>query len=187
MIARIEREEGVDRQTARAWFEEMLLFVDMCARSDRTLSPPPNVDKAWHAFLLHSRDYESHCRERFGKVVHHQPMGEADPEAYRRAYADRVRYGRGAPDPLIWAVPTGFVAADFPAGEDDQQPRARDAGGGVSGGGDSGSESGADGGSGDAPGAGGSDAGGSDSGGWSGGGGDAGGGGCGGGGCGGGS
>ncbi len=69
----------------------MLIFLDLCARSDEMLSPPPDVDKAWHAFLLHSRDYEAYCNERFGRVIHHQPTGEPDPDAYRRAYERRQR------------------------------------------------------------------------------------------------
>jgi hypothetical protein len=61
------------------------------------------IDAAWHAFILHTRDYESYCRERFGRVIHHEPTGEADPHAYRGAYDRRAR--QGEPDPAIWAVP----------------------------------------------------------------------------------
>jgi len=45
------------------------------------LSPPPAVDAAWHAFLLHTRDYEAYCMERYGRIIHHQPTAEPDPEA----------------------------------------------------------------------------------------------------------
>ena len=112
VIARIEREEGVDRDTARAWFREMLIFLDLCARSDRLLSPPPDVDKAWHAFLLNTRDYETYCLERFGRVIHHQPSGEPDPGAYRRAYRMRRGYSGVTPDPLLWTVPAGGADGD---------------------------------------------------------------------------
>lgn len=108
VISRIEREEGVDRQTARTWFAEMLVFLDLCAGSPEVLSPPKDVDKAWHAFLLHSRDYEAYCRERFGRLIHHQPTEAPDPEAYRRAYAQRTQYGTGTPaDAAVWTVPVG--------------------------------------------------------------------------------
>ena len=107
VIGRIEREEGVDRDTARAWFDEMLVFLDMCAASDQVLSPSKDVDKAWHAFLLHTRDYESYCRQRFGRTIHHQP-GAPDPDAYRRAIHRRREYeGRSSYDPLIWPAATG--------------------------------------------------------------------------------
>jgi hypothetical protein len=42
------------------------------AESDELLSPPEPVDKAWHAFLLHTRDYEAYGKERYARVIHHQ-------------------------------------------------------------------------------------------------------------------
>jgi hypothetical protein len=120
VIDRIMREEGVDAETARHWFDEMLVFVDMAAESEELISPPKQVDKAWHAFLLHTRDYESYCKERFGRVIHHQPSPEPDPEAYRRAYERRHELGTPA-DPLMWAVPAGLVAGGFVAQEGEQE------------------------------------------------------------------
>jgi hypothetical protein len=135
VLARIQEEEGVDRQTARAWFGEMLIFLDLCARSDKVLSPPPEVDKAWHAFLLHSRDYEAYCRERFGKAIYHQPTGEADPAAYKRAYDRRRKYGTQTGAPYIWGIPAY-------AGSESNDPHRTDGGGGdTSGGRDSGGSS----------------------------------------------
>jgi hypothetical protein len=111
VIQRIQDDAGVDRETARAWFNEMLLFLDLVADSRDFISPPGPVDVAWHAFILHTRDYEAYCRERFGKVIHHEPTGRPDPRAYRRAYDRRARQGQM--DPAIWAVPAvgGGVAA----------------------------------------------------------------------------
>jgi hypothetical protein len=68
---------------------------------------------AWHAFILHTRDYEHYCRERFGRVIHHQPTGEPDPEAYRRAYDQRAASGTPV-DNGVWIIPAaaaGGVAA----------------------------------------------------------------------------
>ena len=96
VIQRIVEEEGVDLATATAWFDEMLVFLDLCAESKEMLSPPPPVDAAWHAFLLHSRDYEAYCIERFGHVIHHQPTGAPDPKAYvaRLRATQRLRVHR---------------------------------------------------------------------------------------------
>src|SRR5918992_2704026 len=93
VVARIQADAGVDRDTARAWFNEMLVFLDLAAGSKKLISPPEPVDVAWHAFILHTRDYEAYCRERFGRVIHHEPTGAPDPAAYRRAYERRSRYG----------------------------------------------------------------------------------------------
>lgn len=117
VLQRIERDAGVDRDTARRWFNEMLVFLDLVADSKDFISPPGPVDVAWHAFILHTRDYEAYCRERFGRVIHHEPTGEPDPHAYRRAYDRRARQGQL--DPAIWAVPAvGGAAAVSEAGSD---------------------------------------------------------------------
>ena len=109
VIQRIQEDAGVDRDTARTWFNEMLIFLDLVADSKDFISPPGPVDVAWHAFILHTRDYESYCNERFGRVIHHEPTGEPDPHAYRRAYDRRARQGQL--DPAIWAVPAVGGAA----------------------------------------------------------------------------
>jgi hypothetical protein len=108
VIARIADEEGVDRGTAGAWFHEMLIFLDLCAESTQMLAPSKSVDAAWHAFVLHTRDYEAYCRERFGRLIHHQPAEGADRRAYARAYKRR-RDAYGVPDTGIW--PITFVDA----------------------------------------------------------------------------
>jgi len=117
VLQRIEQDAGVDRDTARTWFNEMLVFLDLVADSKDFISPPGPVDVAWHAFILHTRDYEAYCRERFGRVIHHEPTGQPDPHAYRRAYDRRARQGQL--DPAIWAVPAvGGAAAVSEAGSD---------------------------------------------------------------------
>lgn len=117
VLQRIEQDAGVDRDTARRWFNEMLVFLDLVADSKDFISPPGPIDVAWHAFILHTRDYEAYCRERFGRVIHHEPTGEPDPHAYRRAYDRRARQGQL--DPAIWAVPAvGGAAAVSEAGSD---------------------------------------------------------------------
>jgi len=104
VVGRIQREHDVDEATVRRWFEEALKFLDVCARSRDPLSRSVAVDHAWHAFILHTRDYEAYCRRRFGRLVHHQPLDGADDAAYARAYfavADRF----GKPDPEVWPHP----------------------------------------------------------------------------------
>jgi uncharacterized membrane protein YgcG len=160
VIERIARENGVDHETARLWFGEMLVFLDLCATSGEMLSPPKPVDAAWHAFILHTRDYEAYCKERFGRVIHHQPTGEPDPSAYARAF--EARSGSGAMDTTIWAIPAaatvaGGAAPSEPA--EDRRDGGQDVGGTIEDHGSDWGESGSDSGS--------SDSGSSDSGGGS--------------------
>jgi hypothetical protein len=141
VIERIQRNADVDRETARTWFNEMLVFLDMVADSKRFISPPEAIDVAWHAFILHTRDYEDYCRERFGRVIHHQPTGAPDPDAYRRAYQQRSSTG-GPVDNSVWVIPAaavggvaateGIAAAE---GGHDVGPALQDTGPGDGGGG----------------------------------------------------
>jgi hypothetical protein len=129
VVERIQADAGVDRETARAWFDEMLVFLDMTAASKEFIAPPAPVDVAWHVFILHTRDYEAYCRERFGRVIHHEPTAAPDPDAYRRAYKRRA--ATGTVDHTIWAVPAGLAAGgDGTAG--DAGASSGDAGGGAS-------------------------------------------------------
>jgi hypothetical protein len=147
VLQRIEQDAGVDRDTARRWFNEMLVFLDLVADSKDFISPPGPVDVAWHAFILHTRDYEAYCRERFGRVIHHEPTGEPDPHAYRRAYDRRARQGQL--DPAIWAVPVvGGAAAGSEAGGDGGDGGGGFWDGGAFGGGDAGGGGGCGGGGG---------------------------------------
>ena len=165
VVERIQRDAGVDREAAGALWAEMLLFLDMVAVSKEFVSPPPAVDVAWHAFLLHTRDYEAYCRERYGRIIHHQPTGAPDPQAYRRAY--EARSAANAPvDQAIWPVPVaistqgddhpdhgggddfGSPTGAIPGGDFQGQPGSDFAGDGEVGGGDfGGSDSGSSGGS----------------------------------------
>lgn len=115
VVERIQRDAGVDREAAATLWGELLLFLDMVALSKEFVSPPPQLDIAWHAFILHTRDYEAYCRERYGRVIHHQPTGKPDPKAYERAY--RARSANTAPvDNSIWPVPIVLATgADAPA------------------------------------------------------------------------
>jgi hypothetical protein len=106
VVERIQRDAGVDRDTAAALWAELLVFLDLVAESKQFVSPPPGVDIAWHAFILHTRDYEAYCRERYGRIIHHQPTGAPDPSAYRRAY-ERRSANRTPVDHTIWPTPSG--------------------------------------------------------------------------------
>jgi hypothetical protein len=45
-IERIQRDADVDGETARTWFNEMLVFLDMVGDSKRFISPPEAIDVA---------------------------------------------------------------------------------------------------------------------------------------------
>ncbi|MFM9946515.1 MAG: hypothetical protein ACKV1O_01125 [Saprospiraceae bacterium] len=53
------------------------VHADMIAYLDKQDNSSPNqlVDEVWHHFILHTRDYQHFCRERYGKFIHHAPHG----------------------------------------------------------------------------------------------------------------
>jgi len=41
------------------------------------------IDEMWHAFILHTADYEQFCKDHFGHVVHHEPATSKHPRRGR--------------------------------------------------------------------------------------------------------
>lgn len=104
VIRRLARDKRIGRRSAQRRFVEMLKFLDVCAASEETVSPPPRIDDAWHAFVLFTRDYAAYCEDRFGFFVHHEPMESSDPVAYERAY-EGARSRFGELDRRLWPRP----------------------------------------------------------------------------------
>lgn len=128
VVARVAREEHVPEDVARRWFEEMLKFLDTVgamrrARDRRALVPSPQVDAAWHAFILHTRPYSEFCERHHGGYVHHDvappDAPEGDPGALLDYLVTRVLIGRryGPIDEAAWPLNWGEGPAEHDAGE----------------------------------------------------------------------
>ena len=104
VVHRIARDHRVRRATAARWFEELDKFLVVCATTKGPVSPPPRVDKAWHTFILFTRDYASYCGASHGRFIHHDPFEKPDAEAYERTYlAAETRFG--SLERRIWPPP----------------------------------------------------------------------------------
>ena len=57
VVHRIAAANPAREQTARQWLQEILRFLAVCSAAAGTGSPSPQVDHAWHAFLLFARDH----------------------------------------------------------------------------------------------------------------------------------
>ncbi|MFI0717638.1 hypothetical protein [Streptomyces sp. NPDC021224] len=75
---------GITEERAATGVGQMAAFLAACAGSDRPLSPSPEVDDYWHAWLMHTEAYMAWCTDRFGTMVHHKP-----------GYLDPVEHGGG--------------------------------------------------------------------------------------------
>ena len=76
VVQRIAREHRVAEPLARSWLVDALWFLRHAATADQMISPGPDADRAWHEFILFTRDYEQYCQECFGRFIHHEPWGE---------------------------------------------------------------------------------------------------------------
>lgn len=73
IVDRIIGEEGISYEEAERRFMGMLQFLKVASVANAPVSPSKAIDSAWHAFILHTRDYTAYCEEQFGRFIHHQP------------------------------------------------------------------------------------------------------------------
>ncbi len=78
-------------------------FFDANARAEGRFVAMPSkaVDTLWHAFILHTRVYETFCQQAFGRLLHHTPA-EALPGAGQRQSRSTV-LGDGLARAWHWA------------------------------------------------------------------------------------
>ena len=96
VVARLVEEEGISSAEAELWVAEMLkfLYAAMHARREALgfqLRPPDKVDMAWHAFILHTRDYAHFCGRELGFFLHHEPDAPDDDGAGVQGALDYLR------------------------------------------------------------------------------------------------
>ena len=74
LAARVMAEYGDDRALAERTVEQALAYLVTCAANPGAgLAPSRQVDKGWHAFLLHTADYAEFCQQVAGRFIHHVP------------------------------------------------------------------------------------------------------------------
>ncbi|MGW2226635.1 glycine-rich domain-containing protein [Streptomyces formicae] len=70
----LERENHVPRDRAERVLDQALAFLWTLGQgTDAPRTPSQDVDPGWHAFLLHTEEYDTWCLERFGFKLHHRP------------------------------------------------------------------------------------------------------------------
>ncbi|MFJ4435584.1 glycine-rich domain-containing protein [Streptomyces sp. NPDC088923] len=64
---------GQTRERAERQTDQALAFVAAMADTAAPMVPSDDVDHAFHAFILHTRDYADFCQSHVGRFVHHNP------------------------------------------------------------------------------------------------------------------
>lgn len=97
-------DDGTEPEAVERSIEELRRYFKLIALGYRNLGmTSPEVDAAWHAFILHTRQYEVFCQEVFGRFVHHRPLLSTEVGAAAEAAANlRAAYSEvfGQLDPL---------------------------------------------------------------------------------------
>ncbi len=114
---RLQKEAGCTPEDAALLIRELKrwLFACACLKSAKTGQVPDGlppsltitpelipIDRAWHCFLLFTRDYENFCSQRLGVFIHHDPLTEEErsrfaelrdqnPEAALKVRQDSLR------------------------------------------------------------------------------------------------
>lgn len=66
----------VPAEQAANLFYELESFLRRADKRD--LTPTKEVDEAWHAFILHTKDYSEWCSTQIGRFIHHVPFAPED-------------------------------------------------------------------------------------------------------------
>lgn len=116
---RLARENGWSRRHTRRVIAEYKRFVFLAMTSSHPVTPPVDVDQAWHLHLTYTRSYwDRFCGQTLGAPLHHEPTTGGKSEG--RKFTDW--YGRtlelytsvfGAPPPSdIWPAPEVRLSAE---------------------------------------------------------------------------
>ena len=118
---RLAKEEGWDYARSVRVVAEYRRFLYLASLGD--VSPPPDVDAAWHLHLTYTRAYRTGlCERTLGHTLDHNPAtGVEDTLRYKTLYADtRRRYLEefGSEPPVdIWPDPAAPARGTHPLAE----------------------------------------------------------------------
>ncbi|MEK9201664.1 MAG: hypothetical protein AAB944_01700 [Patescibacteria group bacterium] len=73
LLKRFAKKHGLPVKTAEHQFIELKKFLVVCGMMESSCSPSQGLDEIWHAFILHTRDYQEFCERYIGGFIHHRP------------------------------------------------------------------------------------------------------------------
>lgn len=92
---------NLSRADAKAHLVEVLKYLSLVASGQTGLTPSEQLDEAWHALLIQTRDYQELCGL-LGKFVHHTTKEAPQVRQYKRCLS-AYREWFGEPHP-IWEM-----------------------------------------------------------------------------------
>ncbi len=122
VISRYGRDCELSYEDAERHIFELRRFLALCAMNDGpAYGMRGQIDKAWHTFIMFTRDYSEFCQVVGGRFIHHQPNTDSESrsssqEAYQRFLVDyECVLGEPAPADL-WPRPFRSASLDANCG-----------------------------------------------------------------------
>ena len=81
---------------------ELIKYLIVTNKSNKTTSPSYLVDLAWHEFILFTKYYQQFCTKHFGKFIHHTPGSKPNKKSYNHTLEHYKKLYGLAPK-TIWA------------------------------------------------------------------------------------
>lgn len=82
-------DDGKDPAMVEASIRDLRRYFKLIALGYRDLGmTSPDVDDAWHALILDTREYAEFCERNFGRFIHHRPLRSSEPEESAKAAAN---------------------------------------------------------------------------------------------------
>lgn len=108
LVAFCAEEYELDADKAGRIMNEALAFLCTMGTTGKgdVMAPSRDVDPAWHAFILHSREYAEWCEEQFGRFLHHAPNSKTRTTGLMLDVMDLIRGAGFEVDRSLW----GFAA-----------------------------------------------------------------------------
>ena len=79
VIRRFAYKKKASIRETKALFAELSAFLDYAY--EKVGTPTPEIDDAWHEFILHTKEYVRYCEGRFGRLIHHIPTSPISCES----------------------------------------------------------------------------------------------------------
>ncbi len=69
-------------------------------------SPSDDVDLLWHQIILDTKLYQTYCKKKFKRIIHHTPKNSQDQVARKARLSNTIKYYKimfnETPNPKIW-------------------------------------------------------------------------------------
>ncbi len=69
-------------------------------------SPSDHVDLLWHQIILDTKLYQTYCKKKFKRIIHHEPKNSQDQDARKVRLSNTIKYYKimfnETPNPKIW-------------------------------------------------------------------------------------